>query len=530
VRPILPLLVFALGALAGCSSDEAPAQPETKLLIVGWDGATFDLIDPLLAAGRLPNLAGLIERGQSARLASTIIPISSAAWVGAVTGKGPGASGVYSFFEPVAGTYDVQPISSRSNRAHPLWRILSAHGIGVQVFGVPITYPPEPVLGTMVAGMLSPFDADYAWPPEYTTELRGRGFVPDLGIWKEEQELKPKKIERQLLIKERAVCELLERDAWSFSMVVFKNLDVLAHRAYDPHPQGDFATLVVQLDATLGQLLASVPADTNVIVMSDHGFALYPRAFNLHSWLVEAGFSQLSAQADRGALAGTLDVVRVQEHARRLGELELPQSRAFATACEGNFGSLRLNVSGREPHGVVPAEQVESVLNELESALRSVRFEGDDQPLVTAVHRGSELYPGPHRSVVPDLLIEVRPDVQVVAATTHQPTFVRYERPRPDHARSGILVMAGPDVAHGTERGDAEVFDIAPTALYLLDRPVYAEMHGSVLSRLLSKSAAPVVISEADDTRLPPIDTAGNVYSDEARDEVRARLKAMGYF
>ena len=104
-RVVLALLSsLALLALAsGCGgrsagASAAPGKPEHRLLVVGWDGADWRQIDPLLEAGRLPHLARLLARGVQARCQSTLVPISSSAWVGAFTGKHPGKSGVYAFF------------------------------------------------------------------------------------------------------------------------------------------------------------------------------------------------------------------------------------------------------------------------------------------------------------------------------------------------------------------------------------------------------------------------------------------------
>ena len=77
---MLGLLAIAvcLPGLTSCRNETLP-QGSPRLLIVGWDGATWDLIDPLLAEGRLPNLLRLIRAGAQAELESTIVPISSAA-------------------------------------------------------------------------------------------------------------------------------------------------------------------------------------------------------------------------------------------------------------------------------------------------------------------------------------------------------------------------------------------------------------------------------------------------------------------
>src|SRR5262245_65545670 len=120
-----PMRGLALGALAlflPACGPRREAPPAPRLLVVGWDGASYRAIDPLLRAGRLPHLAALIERGTRAELESTIVPISSAAWTAATTGKGPGRTGVFAFHAPVAGSYALELVSARSNRAAPLWR------------------------------------------------------------------------------------------------------------------------------------------------------------------------------------------------------------------------------------------------------------------------------------------------------------------------------------------------------------------------------------------------------------------------
>src|SRR5262245_6159727 len=109
------LLAVFFPLLAACGDAAPPPAARAasttraahRLLVVGWDGASFRAIDPLLAAGKLPHLAGLIARGTKSPLESTILPISSAAWTTATTGKGPGEHGVFGFHEPRAGSYEL---------------------------------------------------------------------------------------------------------------------------------------------------------------------------------------------------------------------------------------------------------------------------------------------------------------------------------------------------------------------------------------------------------------------------------------
>lgn len=526
-RRALTALAMGMAALAGlgCGSDsdaDRAERPTTRVLVVGWDGATFDMIDPLVAAGRLPNVQALLERGTSANLESTRIPISSAAWVALVTGKHPGKTGVYSFLEPIPGSYEARIINSRSNRATPLWRILTRRELGVHVFGVPVTYPPEAIRGRMVAGMLSPFDATYAYPSDYTHELRDAGFVPDLGVWRAKRSNEEGHLERQLELKTAAVEELLAGDDWSASIIVFKSLDVLCHRAYTGSLDGPVADLYEDLDEILGRLLTAAGPNVNVLLISDHGFRVYESGLNLHEWLVDEGFSVRKPTDDSRIATGPLAERRAEAHGLRLGALDMTRTRAYALSAEGNFGAIRLNLAGREPQGIVAPEDAERVLEELAARWTATG------PGPTQTFRGLDLYPGPYRDVVPDLIVESDPRVRLLAKDRHRVAL--RQNGSPDHALDGILVGAGPQFRAVTERGRASVVDVTPTVLNLLGLPTYEDMDGRSLTRFLKEVGEPLVIAEEEGAVFAtPEGASGAELDSEEQLELEERLRSLGY-
>ncbi len=77
-----------------------------KLVIVGIDGGTFKVINPLIAEGKLPHLEKLINSGVKGILKSTYPPITAAAWVSFMTGKNPGKHGYFDFREYNPAEYD----------------------------------------------------------------------------------------------------------------------------------------------------------------------------------------------------------------------------------------------------------------------------------------------------------------------------------------------------------------------------------------------------------------------------------------
>ncbi len=529
-KRILTLTGLLLAAACNSGGGEDDSSIPPRLLVIGWDGATYDLIDPLVQAGRLPNLARLMESGISANLESTAIPISSAAWTTATTGKEPGETGIYSFLQPQPDSYDVRVVSAQDNQGIPIWRTLTARGHEVVVWGVPLTWPPEPVRGVMVSGMLSPLDETWAHPPELADQLKAQGMLPDLGRWRSMQELSPKRIKEQLAVKEAALVEQLSSPRWSFALTVFKNLDVLAHQRYTPALNGPVANLLVELDATLGRLVEAAGPDTNVVVMSDHGFSVYPMIVDIDSWLTESGFAVRKPDAKLdGRNPAPLAEARVSQRAERLGRFDMAKTRAFATTAEGNFAAIRLNVIGREPEGSVSPEDRDTVLGELEAALKGI-----EQPAGTKVvrqtWRGQDLYPGAQADrVVPDLIVEFEPDWRAIATGLREP-FSRARKPFPEHQRNGICVASGPSIAQRDGRAEWKIRDITPMALHLLGEVIPNDLAGDPHADLLKTPRAVLRIDPAKDPSLRSTKEAfeGLPSPGESADVMNA-LKSMGY-
>lgn len=137
-----------------------------KLIVIGWDGATWDYIDPMLEAGELPNLAGLLQRGVRATLRSTIPPYTNVAWPSLTTGLSPEKTGIFDGARTRAGSYDRIPTNLVGHHGTPIWDWLNRFGQRTGVLNVPMTYPATPLDGYLVSGFDSPKEAsDVATPP-----------------------------------------------------------------------------------------------------------------------------------------------------------------------------------------------------------------------------------------------------------------------------------------------------------------------------------------------------------------------------
>ena len=187
-----------------------------RVLTVAIDGATMDLIKPWADAGKLPALAKLIREGVSGRLESTLPPVTSPAWPSFATGKNPGKHGVFDFIANTQGEFGLVNASSIDGRT--LWDLLSSYGARVGIMGVPVTYPPSPVNGYMITGLLSPKGAEISYPQgflsRYEEELGRYRVAPSIGYKRGKEEPFLADLRDMVRQRGRFALKLMEGEPW----------------------------------------------------------------------------------------------------------------------------------------------------------------------------------------------------------------------------------------------------------------------------------------------------------------------------
>lgn len=433
----------------------------TRVLIIGMDGATFDIIRPLVDAGKLPHLKGIIDKSVCSPMASTVPPMTFPAWNTFMTGKNPGKHGIYDFTERKLGTLDIQLVNSRNRRAKTIWKILSDAGLRVGVVGVPVCYPPEPINGVMISGFDAPVteaDEKVVYPPELCAELNkaiggyiiSADMVPLITKGKIEEAMAA--MEPVIERKAATAKYLLQREPWDCFMVMFGETDACVHyfwKYHDPaSPHYDpercrgvrdpILAVYQKVDAMIGEILALVDDDTAVMLVSDHGTGgASDKVIHLNRWLEEQGFfsylttshssvqARLTEFAYGKVLPGVKNWVRAivprwvlnklrfgnkslaykLESSMRFASIDWTRTQAFSEE-PPYYPQLWINLKGRDPHGIVePGEQYEEVRNNIIEKLYEWRNPETGEQVVKRVYRGDELYEGEQAHKAPDLLI-----------------------------------------------------------------------------------------------------------------------------
>lgn len=540
-------------------------------LVIGLDGGEWDVINPLMEKGKLPNLAKLIQAGVSGPLESVTPPVSPPAWNSIQTGTNPGKHGIFDF-STFDEDYNRKGINSSDRRATPFWEVMNDEGTTTGLFKVPFTYPPDAVEGFMVTGFPTPNSVDDFATPQTLVERVGPvgdlfedGTLHQAGNYEAFKRNLIQVAERQTDI----FIELLRDKNPEFSMTVYDGSDRIQHFFWkyfdESHPRHDPDSSLVgaieqyyaTVDSGIGRLLNEIGDDCDVIVLSDHGFGPLSYDIYIDEWLENEGFlsrrSKVSPKkvAD-GVLATTIkagwDAVK---HANLDGEVKsiIPDSwfnfgenfqhqshrdiiwketEAFFTTLSGQ--AFYVNLENKFTDGTVPRERYDEVVEEIRDTLLSIRNPQTGEELVEAVVRSDEEFEGWMLDTAPDLIVRTVPDCTMKggrAESLLQPS-TQYANDRSgDHRTEGILIASGPSFQSGTI-SEASVLDIAPTLLYLKGCPIPTAMDGSVLKGLFSSATI-------DKKKLRETEEYGRVKKGERRwneneeAELEKRLKEMGY-
>jgi len=532
-----------------------------RLLIIGLDGATFYILDPLLAAGRLPNLKAVMTEGVSGVLRSTQPPITPAAWTTFMTGKGPGLHGILDFETYDATTHTLTFNSTYEIREKTLWQLLSEKGLRVGSINVPMTYPPKPVNGFMISGFETPSSsAQFTWPPELKQEIFR--LIPNYDYrtnWRRTA------IGRRAQLREnldyiaasfdqgaRLTIYCGDKFGWDVLMVVFKLVDNLQHKAWkylDPRTREKYpyeaelaARCFERLDRAIGELLDYANRNNaTVLIMSDHGHGSLDGKAQPNLLLKRWGYLVLRSPWEQARTRAEYWLHRLRkgratrfEQGSRGIEHDLAVDWSRTRACvmhAGIYGYLYINLKGRGPHGVVEQTEYESLRDELAARLRAETTrtpDGRTVPIFQHVFKPEELYRCRRESNpnLPDLLLAPHPGFAVVRKIRGwQPVrWCSERRLEGTHRVEGVLAVRGPNVRRGV-RLDADIIDITPTALAALGLRVPVDMEGRVLQDVFTRE---LVIEHE-----PPVEkverAAEEAYTAEERRVLEKRLADLGY-
>jgi predicted AlkP superfamily phosphohydrolase/phosphomutase len=508
-----------------------------RTLVIGLDGCSWNVLEPLLATGELPHLSALCAEGAHGVLESTIPFYTGPAWASFATGSSPARHGIYDFMmlRP-DGRLSVARQSDL--RAATYYQQLGREGRRSVLVNLPIDQ--DGCDGAVIVNSWLTVDDERRLLPSdlrrrYATVLEAyvnypTTFNAPLAEHLEDLcELESRRFD--------LAYELMLGEEWDHFFVLFSATDWLAHKAAgaflegDPDARAAYLELYRLLDDRIGRLVRAAP-DALVVVLSDHGQCHERYALNVNAVLRGLGLVTLRGEdidgralkvppwlrrlhvdnalrpatsAIRRSLKSHLDVELVTP--RRAVEVDRLRSRAFTptVASYAVYGDLD-----------------DGETAQVKEALAGVQLP-DGTPAVTGVWTHAELYGRPAPDGGPALLfapaVGVRPSTGVDLPVVQPVSGVG----RGAHQRDGMVILHGADVLPG-ELGRVSLYDIAPTLSWVMGSGVPEGCDGRVLYEAFEKAAAARQVRYVAHDLVPP-----GAEAEEDDDAVSERLKALGY-
>jgi len=503
----------------------------------------------------MPALAGLMERGAWGTLRSTIPPLTLPAWSSFMTGRNPGAHGVFAFRRLAPGRYETAGLASAADlRAPTLWDIAGRAGKQVGVISVPPSYPLRPVNGFVVGCMLTPPGEPFTHPPELAQEIGDysidlaapRGLKRDAPDYRERGLPYLEGLLQQTRQRTAATLTLMRR-AWDLLCVVYYAPDRIQHYFWpdllgsdgDPDIRRALDANSAALDEGIASLVAAAGPETNVILVSDHGFGTKPeRAFHLNRWLAQHGFLH-----ERPFWRLRRRLIRKLVSSSRRGLYDAPdrmvdmaRTRAWAQTLEPGTAGIWVNVIGRYPLGCVPQGRAyETLRDDIVSGLEGTCDPGGRR-VFTYVRRREETYQGPYVAEAPDIVAVCDPHFGVIYESVRRDLRARsLFGPFQElgftgtHDASGIYLFAGPGIRAAGQHGEYPIESVAPTALYLLGLPVPRSMEGRLFSSLMEPDFLRCHPPQVSDEIGDEAGSAAGWKSAEDEARIAAHLRSLGY-
>lgn len=554
-----------------------------KVLFIGLDGGTFDVLDPFMDAGVMPRLKRFSEEGVRGPLETTIPPITPTAWVSFMTGKNPGKHGVFEFLLRRKGSGELpdMPVSANARDGLPFWDILGNLGKQAIVTNMPCTYPPRMVNGVMVSDFLTPRGRrDFAYPDSLLREIESKFGEYQLYIT---EVYTPGNVDRildqlfeELEYKTKVNLYLMRQYGWDVFVTHYWSTDRFQHELWHlldkSHPffnQKEYDANIKRIeeywravDSTLGELFDEVGDETTVYMGSDHGFGSIKKFLCFNVWLIQEGLLVLKRDAMtrfkkalfsigltpdlayRSAMklglahlrlsVGVTNRSKLMKLANRLmlslDDVDWSRTTAFS---KGNYGQIFINLKGREKQGKVePGAEYESVMKQIIEKLKSLQDPDTGESLIGPVWRREDLYTGPHTDQSPDIQF-LPSDMTNKPLGTLDLTSNKFITPvygnSGDHRMHGIFIGRGPELRRGLRIQNARIIDYAPTILHSFGVEIPSDMDGRVMEEIFTEEythANPVRVYDASGYVEPE---KAITISDEESDEIRERLRSLGY-
>lgn len=531
----------------------------SRTLLIGLDGATFSVLDPLMEDGVMPFLRDLTASGARATLRSTVPALTPPAWTSLLTGRGPGQHGIFDFFRKEAPqSHHIRFLTSADIGCEAIWSMINRAGQRATLLNFPLTFPAPRLDGNLVPGGWMPWRQLRLGihPPGLYDRMKqlpgfaARELAMDMsheekaleGCQQDEYEgwiaLHIRREQQWLAVARH----LMQEDPTDFTAVLFDGVDKLQHlcwrfidpayadtltEAWEQRVREQCLEYFRQVDQIMAELVQLAGPEATVVVTSDHGFGPQVRTFFVNTWLEQCGY--LRWADGHGPQTSKQQVVGMGQLARHAFLLDWKHTQAYAPMPSGN-GIHIVRADDEHPDGVSD-ELYEPLRDRMIAELRELKDPIHGQPIIANVWKREEIFDGPYIDLAPDLTLELE-DGGLVSILAGDAVLKARPQPSGSHRPDGVFIARGPDLRQQAALPELSILDVAPLLLYSLHVPIPAGLEGRGYTHVVEPALLQTRPGQTEVEAAAPAASVAEVepvWDEEGEAEVMRRLQALGY-
>lgn len=483
-------------------------KEKPKIVVIGLDGATWDLIHPFVKGGKLPTFKMLLEKGSYAGMRSSIPYVTFPAWKCYSTGKNPGKLGVFWFARIDFKAKRCIHHNSLDFKSKELWDYLTDCGFTCGVINMPTTYPPKKVKGFMISGPPIPAEKNFTYPCELEKIIKEKynyRVNPDPSRFILEEKPDLHHIEELLNIRFDITLDVMQNVDFLHTTIFY--IDVVQHFYWNE--KAIILRIYKKIDSFLKKVIKEV-GEGYLFLVSDHGFGQQEMIFYVNEWLARKGYLVKKKDVFRSILPALLpDRQKIMKTARSTGIIHIllkivpkpvlnrllnvfpregkftignamekcidwEKTRAFAV-----YSLIYIN------KGMLSPSELKKLKNDITEQLKNVRNNGY---CIQKVSQCAQIYRGDFVDYGPDLVIEPEDGCEINHAVSNKNSKLWKKIQKGTHRRNGIFLAYGPDIKKAKET-EIDIYDVAPTILHICGLPVPTDMDGRILKEIFEKDS-----------------------------------------
>jgi len=476
-----------------------------KICVIGIDGATWDLLNPMITNKKIPIISKIKNEGSSAKLISTMPPSTGSAWSSFGTGCNPNKHGIFDFIK-IQKNYINTIVTAKDLKVPTIFEYLDLKNKKIIIINHPLTYGLKLKNGMIFADFLS--------PKIYANPKSAEKFLDDYRIfWNHNilMQSTPEKITEDILDVEKKrlklVLKIIKND-WDLFFVLFSGTDWISHRYYSEMEKwseiGKNAFKIFEfVDYAIGKIIEEIEDDTILIILSDHGFTSKKYTLNINHWFSEQGYLRYDRKKEK-------NIFEVSKKSEIIGDKQNYEKKYFLIKLENKIKKIILElmiglniikkykIDWESSLAYIPShncfgiyinknkiKDYEKFCNELVEKLKAIQYLQTNEKVFLQVETTKNIY-GEQSEYAPDILFLLNNNFShkcVTNYTTLEKDISTFSQAcGDDHSLYGIFMAYGKQIKQ-KDLEQVKIIDIAPTILNLMGYTAQKYMDGKSFAK-----------------------------------------------